>query len=64
MCTAEDNPVVYMRAPCEAQVAAETSRKVQDNTDEGLSILPPSLRKHFLDSLSRNSGAFKKLSKM
>ena len=67
MCTGEDNPVVYMRASrasYKVQAAAEAPRKVQNNVNEGLNILPPSLRKHFLNSLNRNSKAFEKLSTM
>lgn len=64
MCMLEDNPVVDMRAPCKVNVAAEAPRKIQDNVDEGLNILPPSLRKHYLESVSHNRGVLKKLAKM
>jgi hypothetical protein len=44
--------------------AAQTPCIHSEGPENQLSSLPPSMRRHFLDSLSRNSEAFKKLSTM
>ena len=64
MSTANDNSVVYKRAPCEVQAVAEAPLDIQERAKNDLSVLPRSMRKNVTASIERNREAFERLSKL
>jgi hypothetical protein len=58
MCMVEDSPGAFVSP------LATAPARVTPEAEDGLSILPPSMRRNFLASLNRNKEAFAELAKL